>query len=194
MDDLYVRISPESEPEIRQAEEGPRLRVLVAHTGITDLYRTRFGMYRSRARVPMARYNHGNEPLWIGRIDQQERTDGNYDVFWEGAIIGLDIPEMRHQWDLIREMGRSQQWSYRFRPTKRAVYDEKDDVIDFPEVELFEVAPVYRAGTEGTKTVFARSMTEFGLSIPEKPEIEVPAEPEERAERPDWNALFGAEV
>ena len=187
MTDIYVRVAPEAEFELRESDDGPRLRVLVAHTGVTDLYRTRFGAYKHRAKVPMARFDHNNQPLWVGRIDQQPRSDGNMDVFWEGPVTGLDVPEVRHNYDIIRAMGRSQQWSYRFRPLKRAVYDEKDDVIDFPEVELFEVAPVYRAGTEGTKTVFARSLTEFGLSVPEPVVAEEPVESQK-----DWARIFDA--
>ena len=160
MSDTFVR-SCVGDVHIREADGDapPRLRVMLAHTNTVDAYKTQFQRYRHNPLTPMAAFNHSPTPLWVGRIDQAASArDGVTDVFWEGDITGLDIPSVRHTWDVIREMGKSQEYSYRFSVEKPTKYDPETDVITFPQVRIFEVSPVFAGATPGTGTVFARAL------------------------------------
>ena len=186
MDEILTRVCVGEARVDAGGDDGvPTLRVVIAHTNRADRQGTSFGKFTYRKRVPMAGYDHEGPPLWIGALSVQANAKDpkQQDLVWEGRLDGLDDPYRRRTADAIIGMGEDQEFSHRFKPMARARLT-KDDTIHFPVVEVYETAPVYRAGTEETGTKYARSIDGIrkGLTAEAAPEAEAEAAPEAEAE------------
>lgn len=131
------------------------------------------GSYQSRDNVPLANFNHSlSAPVGIGKLSE---VDGQ--MCWTGKCF--DTPAGHEAFAIIKEMGGSQEYSYRFHPIKyspRKGADVPAFAMDFHEVEVYEVSPVFKAASFDTGTVLARSADDEWVKAAQEPALDPPLE------------------
>ena len=172
--------------EIKDADKG-EVEAIIATLGVIDRDGDilRKGSIPDGAKVQMSAWGHdavfGNRPIGKGVIS----IDGDKAVF-KGRVF-LNTAEGRETFEVLKEMGRDQEWSWGFRVTGSEVPSEderkKGAFRILTKTDPFEVSPVIIGAGVGTRTLGVKSADAQadGASDPVDPELEAKAKADAEA-------------
>lgn len=146
--------------EIKDAEKG-EVEAIVATLGVVDRDGDilRKGAIPDGVAVKMSAWGHdavfGNRPIGKGVIS----IDGNKAVF-KGRVF-LNTTEGRETFEVLKEMGRDQEWSWGFRVIGSEVPSDEEKKQGawriLTKTDPFEVSPVIMGAGIGTRTLGVKS-------------------------------------
>ncbi len=194
--------------EIKDADQGT-VRAVIATLGVVDRDGDiiRKGAIPDGARVAVSAYGHdavwGNRPVGKGTLS----TEGNK-VLFDGRIF-LNTTDGRDTFEVLKEMGADQEWSFGFRIMGEEVPadDEKKSGAwrILTKLDAFEVSPVLVGAGIGTRTLAVKQsdgdpgepvvvpapVVETVEAVAETPIDPAPTEAEQEAAR---GKAFGADI
>lgn len=148
--------------EIKDAEKG-EVEAIIATCGVVDkdydiILPTAI---KDGSKVKMSSYGHGamwgDTPVGKGTLSM----DGNKAVF-RGKLF-LSTQQGRETFEVLKEMGKDQEWSFGFRVMGSEVPSEeqrKQGIFRIiTKLDAFEVSPVLRGAGVGTRTVATKEET-----------------------------------
>lgn len=180
MNDLVTKCMDVRGVTVKDAEQG-LVEAVIARTGIVDRDGDVFlkGAFGTK-NVRVSAYNHRSWPQRgglppVGRGTIREQGD---EVVAEMKFF-LGTAEGRDAFEVVKEMGDLQEWSYGFMPgsaTRSQVTPELEKLgakQAFKSVPVEEVSPVLLGASFGTRTVGVKECQSCGQPVPEDDDTEV---------------------
>ena len=98
--------------------------------------------------VVMSTFNHGTNVIGVGKV-----YDGAGSAFWEGELMIDDDPEAAKTFKVIKRMGPSQEFSWKFHFDKQNAQRNQHGGLDYKAVTIFETSPVFVGAGNSTGVV-----------------------------------------